>query len=269
MIGFEISTKRACELAALARSTWYKKPNPRDWTLLRIRLRDLAKRHLRYGYRRLHIMLKREGWRISSKTVYKIYLEEGLGLRTKTRKRRAAVLRVVRPAPTVTNQYWSMDFVHDELSNGRRFRCLTLVDNFSRECPAIEVDVSLTAHRVVRVLDRLSLLHGLPEVIFVDNGTEFTSKAFDRWAYENAVKINYSRPGKPTDNAYIESFNGSLRMECLNLHWFTSIEDARRKIEAWRNEYNNLRPHSSIKNQTPAEYAREYRQVETSLVSNL
>ena len=179
------------------------------------------------------------------------------------------MLRVVRPVPTAMNECWSMDFVHDELSNGRRFRCLTIVDNFSRECPAIEVDVSLTGHRVVRVLDRLALLRGLPEVVFVDNGTEFTSKAFDRWAYDNAVKIDYSRRGKPTDNAYIESFNGSLRMECLNLHWFTSIEDAQRKIEAWRNEYNNLRPHSSINNQTPAEYARENRHKEISLVSNL
>lgn len=269
MVGFEISTQRACGLAALARSTWYKKPSPKDWTLLRIRLRDLAKRHLRYGYRRLHIMLKREGWKVNHKTVQKIYLEEGLSLRTKTRKRRAAVLRVVRATPTAINEYWSMDFVHDELSNGRRFRCLTIVDNFSRECPAIEVDVSLTGHRVVRVLDRLALLRGLPEVIFVDNGTEFTSKAFDQWAYNNAVKINYSRPGKPTDNAYIESFNGSLRMECLNLHWFTSIEDAQRKIEAWRNEYNNLRPHSSIDNQTPTEFSRENRHTEISLVSNL
>lgn len=269
MVGFDISTRRACELAALARSTWYKKPNPKDWAVLRIRLRDLAKRHLRYGYRRLHIMLKREGWRISSNTVYKIYLEEGLGLRTKTRKRRAAVLRVDRPVPTAMNEYWSMDFVHDELTNGRRFRCLTIVDNFSRECPCIEVDVSLTGHRVVRVLDRLALFRGLPEVIFVDNGTEFTSKAFDRWAYDNAVKIDYSRPGKPTDNAYIESFNGSLRMECLNLHWFTSIEDAQRKIEAWRNEYNNLRPHSSIDNQSPAEFARAYRHNETLPVTNL
>ncbi|GMQ83252.1 MAG: hypothetical protein BMS9Abin05_2746 [Rhodothermia bacterium] len=146
MIGFEISTQRACELAALARSTWYKKPCSKDWTLLRIRFRDLAKRHLRYGYRRLHIMLKREGWKVNHKTVQKIYLEEGLSLRTKTR---AAVLRVARAAPTAVNEFWSMDFVHDELSNGRRFRCLTIVDNFSRECPVIEVDVSLRSHALI------------------------------------------------------------------------------------------------------------------------
>jgi putative transposase len=224
---------------------------------------------VRYGYRRLHVLLKREGWRVNHKTVQKIYLEEGLSLRKKRRRKRSAVLRVERPTPTTPNQYWSMDFVHDELVRGRRMRCLTLVDHFSRECPAIEVDVSMTAHCVVRVLNRLALIHGLPEVILVDNGTEVTSKAFDQWAYDNGVQIDYARPGKPTDNAYIESFNGSLRMECLNLHWFTSIEEAQRTIEAWRREYNALRPHSSLESQTPTEFARNYNKTETSQVANL
>lgn len=260
---------RACRLAGFSRSAWYKQPNPNEWTLLRIRLRDLAYQHIRYGYRRLHILLKREGWKVNHKTVQMVYLEEGLKLRKRKRKSRSAVLRVERPEATAPNEHWSMDFVHDELASGHRFRCFTIVDNVSRESPAIEVDISLTSHRVIRVLDRLALLRGLPDVIFVDNGTEFTSKAFDKWAYDNAVRIDYSRPGKPTDNAYIESFNGSLRMECLNLHWFTSIEDAQRKIESWRNEYNNLRPHSSINNQTPAENARAFKDTEISFVGNL
>ena len=162
-----------------------------------------------------------------------------------------------------------MDFVHDELSTGRRFRCLTIVDNFTRECPVIEVDVSLTGHRVVRVLSRLALLHGLPDRLFVDNGTEFTSRIFDQWAYDNGVKIEYSRPGKPTDNAFIESFNGSFRSECLNLHWFSSLEDARRIVERWRIDYNTHRPHSSISNKTPAEYGLEFRQPLISIPAGL
>ena len=265
---------RACRLAGFSRSAWYKQPNPNEWAVLRIRIRELAYQHLRYGYCRIYILLKREGWKVNHKTVQMVYLEEGLKLRKRKRKSRSGVLRIERTVPTAINEHWSMAFVHDELVNGHKFRCFTIVDNVSRESPAIEVDLSLTSHRVISVLDRLAFYRGLPDVILVDNGTEFTSKAFDEWAYDNGVKIDYSRPGKPTDNAYgdvssPESFNGSLRMECLNLHWFTSIEDARRKIESWRNEYNNLRPHSSINNQTPAEYARAFKKTDMTCVGNL
>ena len=236
------------------RATYYYESQASQHTALRIRLRDLAKVHVRYGYRRLHVLLRREGWHVNHKLVYRLYHEEGLFLRTKTRKKRASTLRVVRPEPSRPQQYWSMDFMHDQLADGRRFRVLTLVDHFSRVSPAIEVGRSLTGSRVVDVLGRLSATLGLPEVIFVDNGTEFTSKAMDQWAYEHGVRLDYSRPGKPTDNAYIESFNGRLREECLNQHWFTSLADARRTIELWRRAYNTTRPHSSLSYQTPREY---------------
>lgn len=153
--GFELNTSRACRLAGFSRSAWFKQPNPNEWTLLRIRLRDLAYQHIRYGYRRLHILLKREGWKVNHKTVQMIYLEEGLKLRKRKRKSRSVIVRMERSTPTKLNEHWSMDFVHDELANGQNFRCFTIVDNVSRESPAIEVDLSLTSHRVIHVLDRL------------------------------------------------------------------------------------------------------------------
>jgi putative transposase len=231
-------------------------------------MRDLAGVHVRYKayasqYRRLHVLLRREGWVVNHKLVYRIYHEENLQVRTKTRKKQVSRPRVKRTRPTAPNQHWSMDFVHDQLADGRRFRCLTLVDHFSRESPAIEVGQSLTGQRVVSVLQRLAVTCGLPEVIFVDNGTEFTSKAVDRWAYENGVKLEFSRPGKPTDNAFIESFNGRLREECLNQHWFASLDEAKQIIEEWRQSYNRRRPHSSLDYLSPAEYLSNWTSTET------
>ena len=224
----------------------------------------LASVHVRYGYRRLHALLRREGWQVNHKLVQRLYREEGLQVRTKSRKKQVSRPRSVRPEPTYPNQHWSMDFMHDQLADGRRFRCLTLVDHFSRVSPALEAGQSLTGRRVVSVLERLAASHGLPEVIFVDNGTEFTSKAVDRWAYEYGVKLDFSRPGKPTDNAYIESFNGRLREECLNQHWFTSLADAKQIIEGWRQAYNQSRPHSSLGYLSPAEYLSIHEATETS-----
>ncbi len=155
---------------------------------------------------------------------------------------------------------WSMDFVADRLADGRQIRLLTLVDNFSRISPAIEVDYSLTGKRVVEVLERLKMTCGLPKVIKVDNGSEFISKAMDEWAYRNGVKLEFSRPGKPTDNAFIESFNGRLRQECLQQNWFISLDDARQIVEDWREDYNQLRPHSSLKQQTPGEFMAHWKQ---------
>lgn len=263
-VGFEASLRRSCELVGISRSSYYYESNRKPRALLRIRLKDLAATHIRYGYRRLYVLLRREGWMVNHKLVYRLYHEEGLYLRTRKRKKKAVPLRLVRPHATEANQYWSMDFVHDQLADGRRFRCLTLVDNFTRVSPAIEVGKSLTGAHVVDVLDRLAESHGLPEVIFADNGTEFTSKAVDVWAYDHGVKIDYSRPGKPTDNAYIESFNGTLRSESLDLHWFGSIDEARETIETWRRQYNEFRPHSSIGNKTPAEYAGLIKEPRTS-----
>jgi putative transposase len=183
-------------------------------------------------------------------------VEERLQVRTKRRKKTAAIQRVTPEKPKGVNESWSMDFVADQLTNGARFRALTLVDNFSRECPFIEVGKSLQGERVVDVLEHLGETRGLPQTIIVDNGSEFVSKALDQWAFLKGVRLHFIRPGKPTENAYVESFNGSFRDECLNTHLFEDLSDAREKIEAWRVEYNEWRPHTSLGNLTPREYAR-------------
>lgn len=223
---------------------------------LRMRIKDIAAVRVRYGFRRIHVLLRREGWHVNHKRVYRLYREEGLTLRTKRPKRRvAAQHRNIQSSASRINEAWSMDFVSDALFNGKRFRALTIVDDFSRECPTILADYSIKGKDVVDTLDFLKLVRGMPGRLRVDNGPEFISKELDKWAYLNGVTLDYSRPGRPMDNAHIESFNGSLRDECLNAHWFLSLEDARAKIEAWRIEYNEFRPHSSLGNMTPADYA--------------
>lgn len=222
-----------------------------------MRIRDIASTRIRYGYKRIHVLLRREGWDVNHKRVHRLYCEEGLNLRVKhKRKRPGAALRLPRQQAQGINDTWSMDFVSDSLFNGRRFRVLTVVDNFSRECLALEVGQSIRGEQVTGVLNRLKYLRGIPRSIRVDNGSEFVSKAVDQWAYENKVSLDFSRPGKPIDNAFAESFNGSFRDECLNVNWFLSFDDACVKIEAWRNDYNEFRPHSSLNNLTPAEFAR-------------
>jgi putative transposase len=222
---------------------------------LRQRLRELAGERKRFGSPRLHIMLKREGLVINHKRTERIYREEGLVLRRKRRRKGAAGLRVTMPTPQRPNQRWSMDFVTDSIVTGRRFRALAIVDDFSRECPAIEVDTSLGGVRVVSVLERLAQTRGLPEVITTDNGPEFAVKILDEWAYRRGVKLNFIRPGKPIENAYAESFNGRFRDECLNMNWFMNLKHARDIIEDWRRDYNEVRPHSSLNDRTPKEYA--------------
>ena len=223
-------------------------------TILRHRLRELAGQRRRFGSPRLHVMLKREGLVINHKRTERIYREEGLALRRKRRRKGAAGVRVIIPAPDRPNQRWSMDFVADSIITGRRFRALAIVDDYSRECPAIEVDTSLGGARVVGVLERLEETRGLPEVITVDNGPEFAGKALDEWAYRKGVKLNFIRPGKPVENAIAESFNGRLRDECLNDNWFLSVKHAREIIEAWRKDYNIARPHSSLGGLAPQEF---------------
>lgn len=263
--GYRVSVRRACMVIELGRTTYYYKSRTDPQTALRIRLRDLANARIRYGYRRLHVLLRREGWKINAKRVYRLYVQEGLGLRIKKpRRRRSAVARVALPEPTGPNQIWSMDFVSDELGWGRRFRVLTLVDHFSRESPVLKVGVGMSGRLVADVLDKVALTYGLPDVIRVDNGPEFTSKALDKWAYENGVRLDFIRPGKPVENAFIESFNASLRKECLNVHWFQSLEEASQRIEQWRKEYNGYRPHSSLDNLTPEEYALKHEEKGTS-----
>jgi putative transposase len=224
---------------------------------LRIRLRDLAYTRASYGYRRLHVLLQREGWEINHKRVYRLYKLEGLMMRPKRPRRRvAARRRMERVDAMAPNESWSMDFMSDELFNGQRIRLLTLVDNFTRESLAIEVDTHLGGHRVVEVLQQISMERSLPKTIRLDNGPEFISKILDQWAYLNGVELDFSRPGKPTDNAFIEAFNGRLREECLNENWFLSLEDAREKINTWREEYNIRRPHGALGNLSPEEFTK-------------
>ena len=223
---------------------------------LRLRIRELAESRVGYGYRRLHILLWREGWRVNHKRVYRLYVEEGLGMRRRAPRRRVSCLkREAGPAASRRNECWSMDFMSDELYDGRRIRLLTLVDNHTRESLAIEVGQRIRGHKVVEVLERVTRERGKPQVIRVDNGPEFLSKDLDLWAYFNGVKLDFIRPGKPTDNALIEAFNSRFRQECLNEHWFLSLEDAQEKVDAWRDDYNLDRPHSSLGNIPPAEFA--------------
>ena len=261
---FGFSQRRACSLISIHRSTHQYVPHRPSDEAVRTRLRELAQQRRRYGCPRLHVLLKREGLAINHKRTERLYREEGLSLRLKKRKKRIAVLRVVMPPAERPNQRWSMDFVSDALDTGRRFKILTIVDNYSKECPAMETDTSINGKRVVQALERLSVLRGLPEVITIDNGPEFSSKALDEWAYQNKVRLNFIRPGKPVENAFIESFNGKLRDECLNENRFLSLQQARQIIETWRIDYNEVRPHSSLNNLTPEEFARQ-QQIVTAL----
>jgi putative transposase len=219
-----------------------------------MRIKELASTRVRYGYLRIHTVLRREGWLVNHKRVHRLYCLEGLQLQLVRRRKRLRAVRVERTAATEPNERWSMDFVHDQLADGRRFRCLTLVANFSRVSPAIEVGRSLTGRHVVAVLERLKAERGLPRYISVDNGTEFTSQAVEDWAQRHGVKLEFSRPGTPTDNPFIESFNGKLRAECLDQHHFASLEEAQALIEAWRKDYNEYRPHRALGGLAPSEY---------------
>jgi len=248
------SIRKACVLVGLPRASYEYKPVQKDDKKIRERIKELAHQRQRFGCPRIHLLLRREGLLINHKRTERIYREEGLSLRKKRRRKTAAVARVEVPVATRPNERWSMDFVTDSTVTGRRFRALTIVDNYSKECPAIEVDTSLGGRRVVQVLDKLSETRELPAVITTDNGPEFSSRILDEWAYRHGIKLNFIRPGKPIENAYAESFNGRLRDECLNINWFISIRDAKEIIEAWRQDYNQARPHTSLAGLTPYEY---------------
>jgi putative transposase len=212
----------------------------------------------------LHLVLRREGLVVNHKRTERLYRELRLTLPIRRRKKLVAVARVPLPTATRPNQHWAMDFMQGTLWNHRRFRVWTILDTFTRECPMIVVDTSLTGGRIVRALDELALTRGVPEAITVDNGPEFAGRAMDQWAYRRGVKLDFIRPGKPTENGYIESFNGKLRKECLNQHYFTSLEEAQRLIEGWRMEYNQFRPHSSIGGLTPDAFALQWQSVTTT-----
>jgi putative transposase len=252
-----VSFRRACGLAALSRSSYYYQSHPRNDAELRDALKEVAARRRRFGYRRLTDMLRREGWTDNHKRVYRIYREEELQVRRRRRKRSAKWRGEKPPAVTRPNQRWAMDFVHDMLADSRRLRMLVVLDEFTRECLAIEVDTSLSGERVTRVLDRLVELRGKPEALLTDNGPEFIGKAMDAWAYCKQVRLDFIEPGKPTQNPFVESFNGKFRDECLNEHWFIHVEHARETIETWRCDYNICRPHSSLGKLTPVEFAAQ------------
>lgn len=254
-----LAERRACGLASISRSTARYRATRSGDQELRERLRELAGERRRFGYRRLHVMLRREGQMVNHKRVYRLYREEGLSVRKRKRKRVARADRVPLLAPSGPDQVWCLDFVSDALSWGRKIRMLAVEDAFHRGSLAIEVDTSLPGVRVARVLDRLTEERGaIPDVIVMDNGPELTSKALDQWAYERGVRLHFIDPGKPQQNGFIESFNGKFRDECLNEHWFLSLADARKIVEDWRIDYNQNRPHSSLGNLTPEEYLADY-----------
>lgn len=257
MAAVHISERRTCRYTGFPRSSQRYRTRRPSRVELRARLQTLAILRPRWGYRRLYRLLRREGIVVNRKLVQRVYREEGLHVRRRKRKR-VAVARVPLPTPSGPNERWSMDFVSDALGEGRKFRALTIIDDCTRESPAIEVDFSLPGARVVRVLDRLALTRGLPTAIVLDNGPEFNGEALDRWAHEHGVALHFIDPGKPVQNAFAESFNGRLRDECLNQSWFVSLRDAQEIIEAFRVDYNAVRPHSSLADRTPAEFARTF-----------
>ncbi len=243
---FGASWRRACGLTSCAVSVARHRPRRDRQGELRERLRELAGKKPRYGYRRLPWLLRREGTLVNPKRVFRLYQLEGLAVRTKKRTRRARAEPPRLQPVQAPNDRWSMDFMEDSAARGRRIRTLNVLDEYSRECLAIEVDTALSGARVCRVLGRLAAERGAPREISVDNGPEYTSVALGEWAADHGVELHFNRPGKPTDNPFIESFNGKFRDECLNENWFLGVDDARRIIEVWRREYNEERPHMSL-----------------------
>ena len=253
---FGLSERRACQLAKLSRTGYRYESKGCDDQALRARLKQLAAQYSRYGYLLLHGLLKAEGMVTNKKRTYRIYTEEGLQVRTKRRKKLTRPM-LVMDSPSGVNERWSMDFVADQLSNGRRFRVLNVVDDFSREVVGQLTEFSISGARVARFLNQLIDSRGRPDSITCDNGTEFTSKAMFFWSKETSVRLNFIQPGKPTQNAFVESLNGKFRDSCLNQQWFRSIEEARYEIDQWRHHFNYERPHSSLNYLTPVAFAEK------------
>lgn len=256
MKDFDASQRKVCGLVDVSRTVFRYTPK---WSELnekiRARMRELAAHHKRMGLWQMVRIIRREEGAVNHKRIERLYRQEKLALSVRRRKKLKAVARIELPTPSKKNERWSMDFVQDKLWSGRRFRCLNIVDLFTRQCLAIEVDTSIGGMRVKRVLERLVQDHGKPETITVDNGPEFISQHVDEWAYRTGVKLAFIRPGKPIENAYVESFNGKFRDKCLNTHYFTTLQEAREKISDWRHQYNTFIPHRSLKGLTPQEFA--------------
>ena len=254
---YSVSERRACRLAGLSRTALRYKHRKEPQAALRQRIIEIARTRIRYGYKRIHVMLKREGLNVNKKRVHRLYCLEGLQLRPKRPRRNvsSAHRKCEYIASSYPNEAWAMDFVSDQLASGNKFRILTIVDTYTRECLAADIGVSMRSENVVSTLTRLCRLRGAPKRIHCDNGSEFAGQMTDLWAYANKVTLAFSRPGKPTDNAFIESLNGSFRDECLNCHWFETMADAKLKIEQWREDYNQSRPHQALINLSPLQFA--------------
>jgi putative transposase len=255
---FELSQRRACAALGVLRSTCRYLCRRRDNVKLRERLRELAHKRPRFGYRRLWVLLRRERIAVNHKRVHRLYREEGLQVRRRRRRKRISEVRNPLLAPSRPNERWSIDFMRDTLGDARTFRTFNVVDDLTRECPVIEVAKSIPGARVARVLDQIAAERGYPNRLVMDNGPEFISQALDEWAYRHGVELHFITPGRPVENAYIESFNGKFRDECLNEHWFSTLDDARRTIEDWRRDYNEERPHSALGGMPPQEYAAQF-----------
>lgn len=253
----KFSQNRSCRLVQLDVSTYRYQSVKKDDGELRNKIVSLAHQNKRFGFKRINALLKADGIEVNHKKVYRIYKEEKLAVKRKKRKqklKRACSLILA----TFPNEMWSMDFVSDSLAYGRKFRTLNIIDVLTRECLAIEADFSLPSARVIRVLDRIIELRGKPKSIRIDNGAEFTSLIIIQWAEKNGIKLDYIQPGKPTQNAFVESFNGKFRDECLNENWFLNLNHAKVLIEEWRISYNTYRPHSSLNYMTPESFAKQY-----------
>lgn len=254
---FGHTEKKACRLLTISRSAYRYTPHRQDDKTLLERMKILAGNKPRYGVRRLHLLLKKEGLVINHKRTERLYRQESLALRTKPKKKLPVTLRVPLPIPSRINEQWALDFIHDSISTGRTFRCLSILDIYARECLSLHVDTSIPGKAVTTVLDRLIEARGKPRTLITDNGPEFTGKALFAWAEMHKVCIVHINPGKPMENGFVESFQGKLRDECLNLNWFSSLKEAREKIEVWRQEYNTERPHSSLGGLAPYEYIQQ------------
>lgn len=251
--GWKVSVRRACRVLRFDPKSYRYRTRRPGQAALEDRIRTICQTRVRYGYRRVHVLLRREGWAINEKRTRRVYNEIGMQLRNKTPKRRVkAALRADRTPPSGSNEVWAMDFVHDQLAMGTKLRILTVIDTFSRYAPVVDPRLAYRGADVVATLERVCKEMGYPSAIRVDQGSEFVSRDLDLWAYQHNVVLDFSRPGKPTDNAFIEAFNGRLRAECLNTHWFLSLADAREKLDCWRRDYNEVRPHGAIGNKPPA-----------------
>lgn len=255
---YEMTQRHACTVAVVHRSTCRYQAAPDTDGELRQKLKELASQRPRWGQKRLQVLLRRQGYTVNHKKTERLYRELNLSLRLRRRSKRASVLRIPAELPTAPNQRWSMDFVCDQLIGGQRLKCLTVVDDFTRESPGILVGRCITGDMVADFFNGLSEQRSLPAVIVCDNGPEFTSVALDQWAFRNQIKLSFIQPGKPVQNCFVESFNGKFRDECLGHQIFYDLADARQKIESWRIDYNENRPHSSLKQRTPLEYAKMY-----------